>query len=72
VKAITHTLKGLIKQIGGDYMADKIAKMDAQLKLGEYINEEEIREMETDYQDLLKEMKRQKFIDSADLNEVNL
>jgi hypothetical protein len=72
VKAITHTLKGLIKQIGGDYLADKIAKMDAQLKLGEYINEEEIREIETDYQDLLKEMKRQKFIDSADLNEVNL
>jgi signal transduction histidine kinase/CheY-like chemotaxis protein/HPt (histidine-containing phosphotransfer) domain-containing protein len=72
VKAITHTLKGLIKQIGGDYMADKITKMDAQLKLGEYINGEEIREIETDYQDLLKEMKRQKFIDSADLNEVNL
>jgi len=72
VKAITHTLKGLIKQIGGDYMADKIAKMDAQLKLGEYINEEEIREIETDYQDLLKEMNRQEFIDSADSNEVNL
>lgn len=72
VKAITHTLKGLIKQIGGDYMADKIAKMDAQLKSGEYIDENAVRSMEIDYQDLLKEMKRQEFIDSADSNEVNL
>jgi signal transduction histidine kinase/FixJ family two-component response regulator len=72
VKAITHTLKGLIKQIGGDYMADKIAKLDYQLQLGEYIDEDAVRTMEKDYQDLLMEMKRQEFIDSPDANEGNL
>jgi CheY-like chemotaxis protein/HPt (histidine-containing phosphotransfer) domain-containing protein len=69
IKSITHTLKGLIKQVGGDYLADKIAQLDYQLKMGEYFDDEVIRTIEKDYYHLLEEMMKEDIIRSTDFNQ---
>jgi hypothetical protein len=71
VKSITHTLKGLIKQVGGDYLADKITQLDYQLKMGEYFDEEVIRTIERDYHHLLQEMMNEEIIRTTDFNQEN-
>ena len=71
IKSITHTLKGLIKQVGGDYLADQITQLDYQLKMGEYFDEEVIRSIERDYHHLLQEMMKEDIIRTTDFNQEN-
>jgi HPt (histidine-containing phosphotransfer) domain-containing protein len=71
IKSITHTLKGLIKQVGGDYLADRITQLDYQLKMGEYFDEEVIRTIERDYHHLLQEMMKEDIIRTTDFNQEN-
>jgi hypothetical protein len=61
----------LIKQVGGDYLADQITQLDYQLKMGEYFDEEVIRTIERDYHHLLQEMMKEDIIRTTDFNQEN-
>lgn len=65
VKNLTHTLKGLIAQIGGDYLAHKIGQIDRTLRNGETVSAEILGELKSDYAYLLEEIKQQGFLSVA-------
>jgi signal transduction histidine kinase/CheY-like chemotaxis protein/HPt (histidine-containing phosphotransfer) domain-containing protein len=73
VKLITHTLKGLVAQIGGEDLTLKITQIDDDLRNGKYIGADSVQMMEDGYHTLVNEMVEQKFIQLADIkkNEEN-
>jgi signal transduction histidine kinase/CheY-like chemotaxis protein len=68
VKLITHTLKGLVAQIGGEDLTQKITQIDNNLRNGEYIDAESVQMMEDGYRALVNEMIAQKFINQTDIS----
>jgi CheY-like chemotaxis protein len=68
VKLITHTLKGLVAQIGGEDLTQKITHIDNDLRNGEYIDNNSVQMIEDGYHALVNEMIEQEFIQRADIN----
>jgi signal transduction histidine kinase/CheY-like chemotaxis protein len=68
VKLITHTLKGLVAQIGGEDLTQKITQIDNSLRNGEYIDADSVQMMEDGYRVLVNEMIAQKFINQTDIS----
>jgi hypothetical protein len=68
VKLITHTLKGLVAQIGGEDLTQKIIQIDNDLRSGEYIDKDSVQLIEDGYHTLVNEMIEQEFIKRADIN----
>jgi CheY-like chemotaxis protein len=68
VKLITHTLKGLVAQIGGEDLTQKITQIDNNLRNGEYIDADSVQMMEDGYRALVNEMIAQKFINQTDIS----
>ena len=68
VKLITHTLKGLVAQIGGEDLTQKITQIDNNLRNGEYIDTNSVQVIEDGYRALVNEMIAQKFINQADIS----
>jgi CheY-like chemotaxis protein len=73
VKLITHTLKGLVAQIGGEDLTLIITKIDNDLRNGKYIETDSVQMIEVGYHALVNDMVEQKFIQLADIkkNEEN-
>ncbi len=68
VKLITHTLKGLVAQIGGEDLTQKITRLDNHLRNGEYIDHDSVQMIENGYHALVNEMIEQAFIKHSDIN----
>jgi signal transduction histidine kinase/CheY-like chemotaxis protein len=68
VKLITHTLKGLVAQIGGEDLTQKITQIDNNLRNGEYIDTNSVQVIEDGYRALVNEMIAQKFINQTDIS----
>ena len=66
-KSITHTLKGLFVQIGGNYLSNEILQLDNQLKKGEFVEVSKVSEIEKDYQIFLGALVNENMIGKSDL-----
>ena len=56
---ITHTLKGLIAQIGGERLASQVSQLDQVLRQGAMISYDQVQLLTQAYQDLVEQIRSQ-------------
>jgi len=54
---ITHTLKGLIAQVGGERLANQVSQLDHALRQGAMINLDQLQLLTQSYQDLVEQIR---------------
>jgi CheY-like chemotaxis protein/HPt (histidine-containing phosphotransfer) domain-containing protein len=64
-KSIIHTLKGVIGQMGGDQLAQELMRLEHLLRNDGRITKEHVHELQSQYQDLVKEMTNTGFIEDG-------
>jgi len=67
-KSITHTLKGLFAQIGGNHLSNEFLQLDNLLKQGKFVESSKISEIEKDYKIFLEILIKENMIRQTDID----
>jgi hypothetical protein len=67
-KSITHTLKGLFAQIGGNHLSNEFLQLDNLLKQGKFVESSKISEIEKDYKIFLEVLIKENMIRQSDID----
>jgi signal transduction histidine kinase/CheY-like chemotaxis protein/HPt (histidine-containing phosphotransfer) domain-containing protein len=67
-KSITHTLKGLFAQIGGNHLSNEFLQLDNLLKQGKFVESSKISEIEKDYKIFLEVLIKENMIRQTDID----
>jgi CheY-like chemotaxis protein len=67
-KSITHTLKGLFAQIGGNHLSNEFLQLDNLFKQGKFVDSSKISEIEKDYKIFLEALIKENMIRQTDID----